>query len=114
MTDDISLSDFRSMDEVKALQTYVDALVAFDAIEQMQELKRIERALVTPSSSILDVGCGFGLETERLARLVAPGQPISPNAEPRRRGFISTTASDLQRGCLMPRRRSTMCAPSAC
>jgi ubiquinone/menaquinone biosynthesis C-methylase UbiE len=77
MTDDISLSDFRSMDEVKALQTYIDALVAFDAIEQMQELKRIERALVTPASSILDVGCGFGLETERLARLVAPGQPVA-------------------------------------
>jgi SAM-dependent methyltransferase len=77
MTDDISLSDFRSMDEVKALQTYIDALVAFDAIEQMQDLKRIERALVTPASSILDVGCGFGLETERLARLVAPGQPVA-------------------------------------
>lgn len=77
MTEDISLGEFRSMDEVKALQTYVDALIAFDAIAQMQELKRIERALVTPSSSILDVGCGFGLETERLARLVTPGRPVA-------------------------------------
>jgi 2-polyprenyl-3-methyl-5-hydroxy-6-metoxy-1,4-benzoquinol methylase len=77
MTDDISLSEFRSMDEVRALKTYIDALVAFDAIEQLQELKRIERALVKPSSSVLDVGCGFGLETERLARLVAPGQPVA-------------------------------------
>jgi SAM-dependent methyltransferase len=77
MTDDISLSEFRSMDEVRALQTYVDALTAFDAIEQLQELKRIERALVTPQSSVLDVGCGFGLETERLARLVSPGRAVA-------------------------------------
>jgi ubiquinone/menaquinone biosynthesis C-methylase UbiE len=77
MTEDISLNEFRSMDESKALQTYIDALVAFDAIPQLQELKHIERALVTPSSSILDVGCGFGLETERLARLVAPGRPVA-------------------------------------
>jgi 2-polyprenyl-3-methyl-5-hydroxy-6-metoxy-1,4-benzoquinol methylase len=77
MTDDISLNEFRSMDEVKALKTYIDALVAFDGIGQLQELKRIERALVRPSCSVLDVGCGFGLETERLARLVAPGQPVA-------------------------------------
>jgi SAM-dependent methyltransferase len=77
MTEDISLNEFRSMDEVKALKTYIDALVAFDAIEQLQELKRIERALVRPSSSVLDVGCGFGLETERLARLVAPGRLVA-------------------------------------
>jgi ubiquinone/menaquinone biosynthesis C-methylase UbiE len=77
MTEDISLSEFRSMDEVKALQTYIDALSAFDAIEQLQELKRIERAMVTPQSSVLDIGCGFGLESERLARLVAPGQPVA-------------------------------------
>ena len=77
MTGDLSLNEFRSLDEVKALQTYIDALVAFDGIEQLQELKRIERALVRPASSVLDVGCGFGLETERLARLVAPGQPVA-------------------------------------
>ncbi len=77
MTDDISLNEFRAMDEVKALRTYIDALIAFDGIEQLQELKRIERALVTRASSVLDVGCGFGLETERLARLVAPGQPVA-------------------------------------
>lgn len=40
MTDDISPNEFRSMDAVKALKTYVDA------IELLQELKRIERALV--------------------------------------------------------------------
>ena len=73
MAGDLSLNEFRSLDEVKALKTYIDALVAFDGIEQLQELKRIERALVRPSSSVLDVGCGFGLETERLARLAAPG-----------------------------------------
>jgi 2-polyprenyl-3-methyl-5-hydroxy-6-metoxy-1,4-benzoquinol methylase len=73
MAGNLSLNEFRSLDEVKALETYIDALVAFDGIEQLQELKRIERALVRPSSSVLDVGCGFGLETERLARLAAPG-----------------------------------------
>lgn len=77
MTGNLSLSEFRSLDEVKALQTYIEALVAFDGIEQLQELKRIERALVRPTSSVLDVGCGFGLETERLARLVASGQPVA-------------------------------------
>ncbi len=77
MTEDLSLHEFMSLDQVKALKTYIDALVAFDAIEQLQELKRIERALVRPSSSVLDVGCGFGLETERLARLVTPGQPVA-------------------------------------
>jgi SAM-dependent methyltransferase len=77
MTGNLSLGDFRSLDEVKALQTYIDALVAFDGIEQLQELKRIERALVRPMTSVLDVGCGFGLETERLARLVAPGQAVA-------------------------------------
>jgi 2-polyprenyl-3-methyl-5-hydroxy-6-metoxy-1,4-benzoquinol methylase len=77
MTGNLSLSEFRSLDEVKALKTYIDALVAFDGIEQLQELKRIERAMVRPPSSVLDVGCGFGLETERLARLVAPGQLVA-------------------------------------
>jgi len=77
MAENISLSEFRSMDEVKALKTYLDALIAFDSIEQLQELKRIERAMVRPATSVLDVGCGFGLETERLARLVAPGQPVA-------------------------------------
>jgi ubiquinone/menaquinone biosynthesis C-methylase UbiE len=74
--EDLSLSKFTSLDQVKALETYVDALKAFDAIEELQELKRIERALVHPLSSVLDVGCGFGLETECLARLVDPGQPV--------------------------------------
>ena len=77
MTEDLSLHEFESLDQVKALRTYIDALIAFDAIEQLQELKRIERALVRPTSSVLDVGCGFGLETERLARLVSPGSPVA-------------------------------------
>lgn len=75
--EDLSLSKFTSLDQVKTLETYFNALQAFDGIEQLQELKRIERALVQPSSSVLDVGCGFGLETERLARLVGPGKPVA-------------------------------------
>jgi SAM-dependent methyltransferase len=71
--EDLSLSAFTSLDQVKAIETYVDALVAFDGIEQLQELKHIERTMVQPSSAVLDVGCGFGLETERLARLVGEG-----------------------------------------
>jgi 2-polyprenyl-3-methyl-5-hydroxy-6-metoxy-1,4-benzoquinol methylase len=77
MPENLSLNEFRSLDEVKALQTYISALVAFDGIGQLQELKRIERAMVRPASSVLDVGCGFGLETERLARLVTSGPPVA-------------------------------------
>jgi 2-polyprenyl-3-methyl-5-hydroxy-6-metoxy-1,4-benzoquinol methylase len=70
MTEDLSLKSFTSLDRVGDVDTYIRALEAFDEIPQLQELKRIARDLIKPSVSVLDVGCGFGLETVRLARLV--------------------------------------------
>lgn len=70
MTEDLSLKSFTSLDRVQDVNTYVKALEAFDEIPQLQELKRIARDLIEPSASVLDVGCGFGLETVRIARLV--------------------------------------------
>ena len=70
MTEDLSLKSFTSLDRVSDVDTYVRALEAFDEIPQLQELKRIARDLIRPASRVLDVGCGFGLETVRLARIV--------------------------------------------
>jgi SAM-dependent methyltransferase len=49
----------------------VRALEAFDGIPELQELKALarERGGFAPRRSVLDVGCGFGLETLRLAAL---------------------------------------------
>jgi 2-polyprenyl-3-methyl-5-hydroxy-6-metoxy-1,4-benzoquinol methylase len=74
---DISLHDFTATDAIPDLPTYLEALTAFDAIEQLQELKQIERSAVRPGWAVLDVGCGFGLETERLARLATAGPPVT-------------------------------------
>lgn len=53
---------------------YVSALEAFDDIEQLQELKAIarQRGGIAPGKDILDVGCGFGLETLRFAAVGPP------------------------------------------
>lgn len=70
MTEDLSLKSFTALDRVQDVGTYVRALEAFDEIPQLQELKRIARDMIRPGTSLLDVGCGFGLETVRLARIV--------------------------------------------
>jgi ubiquinone/menaquinone biosynthesis C-methylase UbiE len=70
MTDDISLRSFTALDRVHDVEAYVHALEAFDEIPQLQELKRVARDMIRPGTSVLDVGCGFGLETVRLARIV--------------------------------------------
>lgn len=74
-TGDISLSQFKAMDRAANVSAYVAALEAFDAIPELQELKALgrERGGVAPGRSVLDVGCGFGLETLRLAALAKPG-----------------------------------------
>jgi len=77
MAEDLSLHRFTAVDRANDLQTYISALAAFDSIAQLQELKRTARALIGPSSHVLDVGCGFGLETVRLARLVTSGPPVA-------------------------------------
>lgn len=70
MTDNISLKSFTALDRVGDVEAYIRALEAFDEIPQLQQLKRIARDMVRPGASVLDVGCGFGLETVRLARIV--------------------------------------------
>ncbi len=43
---DIALHDFTAMDSSADLAPYLQALIAFDAIEQMQELEQVERATI--------------------------------------------------------------------
>ena len=49
MAQDLSLKSFTtSMDRVEDLQTYIDALVSFDEIEQLQEQQReLDKFLAT-------------------------------------------------------------------
>ncbi|MGI9520724.1 MAG: class I SAM-dependent methyltransferase, partial [Hyphomicrobiaceae bacterium] len=69
--DDFTLQQFTALDEASSTASYVNALEAFDSIVQLQELKSIARRQggFGPGKSILDVGCGFGLETLRLAAI---------------------------------------------
>ena len=76
----ISLHGFTQADHRGAdFAADVQALEAFDALAQLQELKALarERTLTGPGKAVLDVGCGFGLETLRLARAVQPGGRVS-------------------------------------
>ncbi len=68
MNEKLSLNTFTAIDDSGQTATYIAALEAFDRIEPLQELKRLEREMVHPGGAILDVGCGFGLETVALAR----------------------------------------------
>jgi SAM-dependent methyltransferase len=78
MTEDISLNQFKAMDRAADVPAYVAALEAFDAIPELQELKALGRTRggVVAGASVLDVGCGFGLETFRLAALAGPGRVV--------------------------------------
>jgi SAM-dependent methyltransferase len=102
----IALHDFTDIDD-SAEPTYEAALVAFDRLPMLQELKVLarERTGTGPGLRVLDVGCGFGLETLRLARLVAPdgavtGIDLSTDfiAEARRRAAAAGLAVDLVPG----------------
>jgi SAM-dependent methyltransferase len=74
----ISLHDFTDIDHAVE-PTYVAALEAFDRLPLLRELKTlaIERTATGPGCRVLDVGCGFGLETLRLAPLVVPGGAVT-------------------------------------
>jgi SAM-dependent methyltransferase len=71
----ISLKGFESTSHGTEFSSYLCALESFDRLEQLQELKALghERTGVHAGARVLEVGCGFGLETLRLARMVAPG-----------------------------------------
>jgi SAM-dependent methyltransferase len=77
--DDIALRQFTALDKAPDVASYIRALEAFDGIAQLQELKSISlgRAELARGCNILDVGCGFGLETLRLARQVLPGGTVA-------------------------------------
>ncbi len=103
----ISLHGFTSASHTTDLGTYVSALEAFDQIEQLQELKLlgIQRIGIAPGSRVLDAGCGFGLETLRLARIVLPsgevaGCDLSPDfiAEARGRAHAADLNVSFQQG----------------
>lgn len=125
----ISLHDFTDIDH-SAESTYVAALEAFDRLPLLRELKAlaIERTGTGPGRRVLDVGCGFGLETLRLARLVAPGGAVTGIdlsadfvAEARRRaaapprpGSTSTSCPATRSSSRSPTTPSTSPAQSAC
>ena len=73
---ELSLKSFSAIDRVADPQTYIAALTAFDAIAELQELKAVAARWVSAGMRVLDVGCGFGLETLRLARRIAPGGAV--------------------------------------
>lgn len=76
---DLNLQQFAAIDETANPETYIAALEAFDGAEQLQELKALARDLgrLAAGKRVLDVGCGFGLETERLVRLVGTDGAVS-------------------------------------
>ncbi len=71
----ISLKGFATASHGTEFAAYISALEAFDRLEQLQELKALglEYTGIGPGSHVLEVGCGFGLETLRLAHLALPG-----------------------------------------
>ena len=77
--ENVRVHAFTDLDRAPSIKPDIAALEAFDALPQLQELKVLarERAGIGPGSNVLDVGCGFGLESLRLARLVRPGGKVA-------------------------------------
>ena len=77
--ENVQLHAFTDLDRASSIQPYVAALEAFDALSELQELKVLarKRTRVGDGTRVLDVGCGFGLESLRLARLVEPGGKVA-------------------------------------
>jgi SAM-dependent methyltransferase len=77
-SENVELHAFTNLDRAPSIKPYVAALEAFDALPQLQELKILarQRARIGDGTTVLDVGCGFGLESLRLAQLVEPGGKV--------------------------------------
>jgi SAM-dependent methyltransferase len=75
---DIDLHEFTDLDQSTVPATYVAALEAFDRLPLLGELKElaVQRTGTGPGTRVLDVGCGFGLESLRLARRVGPAGSV--------------------------------------
>jgi ubiquinone/menaquinone biosynthesis C-methylase UbiE len=75
----INVKVFEDVDHSEELRSYIDILDKFDALPGIQVLKQcaIERCRLREGMSVLDSGCGAGLETVRLARLVAPSGKVT-------------------------------------
>lgn len=103
--DGLSLKAFTDIDRIADVHEYVAALEAFDALREIQQLKTLARTGIGPGQAVLDVGCGFGLETARLARLVAPdGRAVGLDhsaafvAEARRRAAAAGIEATFEAG----------------
>ncbi|MDF0644420.1 MAG: methyltransferase domain-containing protein [Nitrospira sp.] len=74
----INVTAFEQIDAAANVQDYVHILDVFDRLEGIQRLKKaaIERCRIRPGLSVLDSGCGIGLETVKLAGLVAPSGQV--------------------------------------
>jgi ubiquinone/menaquinone biosynthesis C-methylase UbiE len=74
----INVKAFEQIDRAVSVQDYIQILDVFDGLAGIQRLKQaaIERCRLSPGMSVLDVGCGTGLETMRLAKLVAPSGTV--------------------------------------
>ncbi|SLM49220.1 Methyltransferase type 11 [Nitrospira japonica] len=75
----INVKAFEQIDEAANVQDYIRILDVFDSLDGIQRLKKaaIDRCRIRPGLSVLDNGCGIGLETIRLARLVAPSGKVT-------------------------------------
>jgi ubiquinone/menaquinone biosynthesis C-methylase UbiE len=94
----INVKAFERIDQADSVQDYVHILDVFDGLAGIQRLKRaaIEECRLKPGMSVLDVGCGTGLETVRLAKLVAPsGKVIGLDASEKFLGEARRRAESL-------------------
>ena len=125
--DDLSLKQFVDVDARggRAAPTWRRSRPSTRSPE-LQELKALarERGGFAPGKSLLDVGCGFGLETLRLARLAGAGGAVAgidksadfvaDAARAGRRGRAFHRLPDRRRGrpALAGRAASTACGRS--
>ena len=103
----MELRNFKALNDVADTSDYIAMLEAFDAIPQLRELKEIarQRSGIGNGQSVLDIGCGFGLETLRLAEVAGPDVSVHGLdkseffiAEAKRRAETKNLRIDFQTG----------------